>query len=169
MNHGRRQSILNNMTAVARKVYDAVPIQERWSILQMCNELHRLGTRISWPILSGILNDLASQKLIHTNAQDVFWRDADEVPRQIIDKPCPVNFSAPPFRNPVPELEAMPFDVLTELSNVAAKLRADAAALQERAQVIDDIALKAADAIKEAGAGGEELVRLKAVLKGIMS
>lgn len=166
MNHGRRQSILNNMTAVARKVYDAVPIQERWSILQMCNELQRLGTRVEWPIMSGILNDLAAQGMIHTNAKDVFWRDADEKhpPRQIISKPCPTNFHQPETAS-----MAQQFDVLTELSNVAAKLRADAAALQERAQVIDDIALKAADAIKEAGAGGEELVRLKAVLKGIMS
>ena len=164
MNHGRKQSFLNNLTAVARKVYDAVPIQERWSILQMSNEMHRLGTRISWPILSGILNDLASQKLIHTNAQDVFWRDADEKEpaRQLISKPCPIDFTQQ-------ETATMPFDVLTELSNISAKLRGDAAALNERADRIDDIALKAADAIKEAGAGGEELVRLKAVLKGIMS
>lgn len=167
MNHGRKQSFLNNLTAVARKVYDAVPIQERWSILQMSNEMHRLGTRISWPILSGILNDLASQKLIHTNAQDVFWRDADEVPRTdfgklLINKPCPIDLTQQ-------ETATMPFDVLTELSNVAAKLRGDAAALNERADRIDDIALKAADAIKEAGAGNEELARLKALLKGIMS
>lgn len=166
MNHGRKQSFLNNLTAVARKVYDAVPIQDRWSILQMSNEMQRLGNRVSWPILSGILNGLASQKLIHTNPQDLFWRDADEVPtipaRQLISKPCPIDFTQQ-------ETATMPFDVLTELSNISAKLRADAAALQERADRIDDIALKAADAIKEAGAGGEELVRLKAVLKGIMS
>lgn len=164
MNHGRKQSIINNMTTVARKVYNAVPIQERWSILQMCNEMQRLGTRVEWPIMSGILNDLVAQKMIYNDGKDHFWRDADdkEPARQLYHKPCPIDFTQQ-------ETATMPFDVLTELSNISAKLRGDAAALNERADRIDDIALKAADAIKEAGAGGEELVRLKAVLKWIMS
>lgn len=53
------ESIHRNLTTIARKVYEFVPIQEAWDCSQVCGEMRRQGVSNDLRLVAGCLNSLA--------------------------------------------------------------------------------------------------------------
>lgn len=65
MNASKRESILNNATAISKRVFDSVPISEPWTIMQIHNDMIRQGKGSNdLKMTSGCLNSLKDIKLI---------------------------------------------------------------------------------------------------------
>lgn len=64
MTPARFEQLARGQTGVARKVLEAVPIQEPWSTSEIHREIYRVGVRIGVDVLEGCLKALRKSKLI---------------------------------------------------------------------------------------------------------
>lgn len=74
MNNAKMTAIERNMTGIMRKVLDAVPIAEPWTIPQICSEIQRAGGTSDRRAISGCLNTLVEYGLIREPVAGSFER-----------------------------------------------------------------------------------------------
>lgn len=75
MNRSRYEALLRGLTAVARKVFDAVPSTEPMPTKLIYGELMRLGTPVAnYRILEGCLASLVDSGLVHESRIGEFVR-----------------------------------------------------------------------------------------------
>lgn len=135
MNQQRFHSIHDGLSAVAKKVYDAVPIQEAWSIVQIKQELERkqAGVTRDFRIFSGCINSLVNSGIVLEEPKGRFRRvkvTAKEAPNPA-SKPialkalgtCPANEPiAAPVSAPVPVISTQKEEVMPAIKpNTATK------------------------------------------------
>lgn len=161
MNERRARILYEQQTAVAQRVFDAVPITERWDAKQIATEMGRAWRPApSFHILEGCLSSLHEQGLIHAEGnfrQRVFWRDVLPL-SQPERRPTlkAVKNEEPPMA--VTEPKAATPSTFDRITALCAKLSAIAEELSE-------IALDIEADLEASKSGDEKLRQLKKLLK----
>ena len=168
MNHARHQAIIDGLRGQHRKVFDAVPIQEAWTIQQVFGEIKRLGGSMAFDNIERCLVDMAYLGILVSTGNSksrLFQKTKVRRPGHAFHLPeTDATTSKETLHMPRTDPTTTPADPINELAQVASKLRADAAALIDRADAIDALAIRASDAIKEAGSSAETIAQFKKML-----
>lgn len=136
-------SALDNLSSIARKVYEYVPIGEPWTATQINSEVHRrTGSRLDHVILLGCLRSLVDSRLI-TEPQSLSFVRVQMKGRPILKTVAPVEVKAE-----VPSAPSDPIELLGALSD---KLRS----------VADEIDATALAIVASMSKGEEELKKLR--------
>lgn len=154
MQHDRAQNILSGQTALAKRVFEAVPMQAFWSVQEISTEMTRLGGHnLSKGEITGCLRCLVDAGLINETASLTF-RSNVKPPKPVLKEVAPV--TAPAMKAAKPKLTLMEqlFDVATSLRTAA--------------EQIDALALEVDSTIVEAGKGDERFRQMQATLRGLM-
>ena len=164
MKQSKFTQLFNGQSSTAKKVYDAVPINEAWDVQTIFAEIVRKGQRMHREVIHGSLRHLREVGLVK--------------------EPKPSHYQRVPVQNIVHEEEhiieeqtkmATEFvhvpkslsDIITELAQRAAKLSDDADALRQ------DIEMAAVHAKKEAETNAanvqklDQFRQLKQLLNGL--
>lgn len=175
MTPARQQALVRGLTTVARKVFDATPINEPWSASQIDAELRRLGTPKSIHMVTGCLNGLVKDGLVTEGPLRMFQRI---VPRSY-EPPTPLDLNSilkhaavphkepavastlPPKAAPVRHVSAI--DRLSAFSDQARKM---SAVLTAFADDLDEAALLIDEQVAGASKDTEKLRQLQALLRG---
>ncbi len=91
MNQARLSSLLNGLSGIALKVYEAVPITEIWTKKQITAELIRSGVHTDMRTIEGCLAKLVDKKLIRERgiggaSGGAFTREAPQAPSPAVDR-----------------------------------------------------------------------------------
>lgn len=154
MNASRIARLEQGLTSIARKVLEVVPIAEPWPSSSIMAVLKRNGQNIAQPVLDGVLQSLKDDGLVRERLgmfQRVYKAPEDDS-SDAGDEPA----TAP---GAVVKIAPAP-DLLTRWGSIAGRLRA-------LADDIDAAALESAEQFERADADGEQLRKLRALLKGI--
>jgi len=169
MNANKLARIESGLNTMARKVLEAVPMQEAWTKAQIAVELRRLGCGAARDVLEGCLATLTDSGLVKEPQRGSFIRVAV---RQITPT-APATPTTP--EEPAVQTNIRPIaaaaandapagtsgaDTLTRLANLGALLR-------RAADECDAIALDVETRVQAAGQDGEKLRQLQALLKSI--
>ena len=167
MNANKLARIESGLNSMAKKVLEAVPIQECWTKSQIGVELRRLGCGAARDVIDGCLSTLADNGLIKEPERGSFIRVGARQPisTPAPKEPTPVTSSTRTTANEPPATStststSTSADTLTRLANLGALLR-------RAADECDAIALEAEARIQAAGKEGENLRKLQALLKEI--
>lgn len=146
----RQRVLVSNQTAVAKKVFELVPIQEAWTAQQIQGALQRTTrSTLDFRLLGGCLNTLKEAGLVAEpqpgHFERVKLREAITVPGKTFEPLVPLDITK----------QATSADLLIELADRARKLAND---LEAAASVIREE--------NETNAASlEKLVQLKALFK----
>lgn len=159
----KHEERLRHLSSIARKVYEAVPKSEPWSLSYINSELQRTGgTGRDTRILLGCLNGLKIAGLVEEPTRGTFIRVGVRA-----EKPK----SAPIESQPQQEIKTM--QAIATTSAVKA-IRAPIAILSDLAarlrQVADDVetaALEIDEHLAQKSAGAEKLAQLQQLLKSL--
>lgn len=153
------QERIQNLSAIAQKVYAAVPASEPWSMTCIHSEIQRLGgsTRDS-RIVHGCLNTLKESGLIEEPARGTFIRSAI---RPIKTKEAPA--TQPTMKDeaqmtaPIQKQPRKPMEILSELALRCKSL----------ADEIETAALEIDEYVSAKDVDSGKLKQLQALLKGL--
>lgn len=155
----RHEERIRNMSAIAQKVYNAVPASEPWSMTRIHAEMQRLGgsSRDS-RIVQGCLNSLKDAGLVEEPARLVFIRSAvrPDKPLQETAKPTTEKVEKTMSLSPAKQPRT-PMAILTDL----------AARCKALADDIETAALEIDEHVTAKGADADKLKQLQALLKGL--
>lgn len=172
MTPARQQALVRGLTSVARKVFDATPINEPWSASQIDAELRRLGTPKSIQMVTGCLNGLAKDGLVTEGPLRMFQRVEAREYESPVTLPFLKNFVVPPKEPAVaitlppkaaPVRHVSAIDRLSAFSDQARKM---ATALTAFADDLDEAALLIDEQVAGASKDTEKLRQLQALLRG---
>lgn len=151
------QERLKNLSAIAQKVYSAVPASEPWSMTRIHAEMQRVGgTSRDQRIVHGCLNSLKDAGLIDEPERSVFVRVAVRP-----EKAKPTESATTKEEKPMPApTQKQPRSPMAILSDLAAKCKALTDEIETAALEIDEYV-----AAKDADSG--KLKQLQALLKGL--
>lgn len=76
VSYARYKSLMAGMTSAAKKVYEAVPMQDQWSTAQVLAELKRADVGIDYRVVAGCLDTLVKAKLVRETGKDSFQRES---------------------------------------------------------------------------------------------
>lgn len=164
MSHSRFQNTLNGMTSAARKVFDAVPISEPWSITQIDSELFRLGVKNDKRINMGCLDTLTTAGIIIEKPRGMFVR-AKYKP-EAAEKPA---LSAPQEITP-PKKDAMTTTAQRPIEKLSALSQRVVVAMNALKDIAADIEIAAIEIDEQSRSTDEEtkkLQQLKTLLKSL--
>lgn len=158
MNDARLRQIEAAQTGVCKKVLEAVPIGEQWSVVQIATEIGRHGSAPDKRMIQGCLDSLKDSGLVRDfqGAHGGMWQ-------RVGPKHDPSEHEPPRLRAVEQEQPAaVPLDVdlLTRAQNMADKLRSVA-------DDIEELAIEYQRQVDKAGAGDQKLRALASVLKDI--
>lgn len=150
-----------SLSAIAKKVYQAVPAKTAWSPSFILSEMQRTGSSTrDLRIIEGCLNSLIDAGLVEEPGPRVFIRAPIKAPKE---PPTSVIFSKEELVIEKPQATAKPIEArtpITILSSISVRIKALADELETAALEIEEqIAAKDADAGK--------LKQLQALLKGL--
>lgn len=84
MNQARMNSMVTGLSAIARKVYDAVPASETWDYVQINAEFKRkTGASLDYKTFQGCVSSLVASGLVREPSKGEFIRVATHVKPQI--------------------------------------------------------------------------------------
>lgn len=118
MNQRKFDRLLREQNAPAKKVFEAVPLQEAWSPEEVIGEMRRTGHRLEMHVVRGCLNTLKKAGLIKEPNKNTFTR----VSRPFETPSKPTLHLAVPVDEPFtiqPEVDMTQFDLLrAKLTNL---------------------------------------------------
>lgn len=176
MTMSRQRALLNGQTAIARKVFSAIPITESWNARQIYAELCRVGHSVDFKVQAGCLAALICSGLIIEPTTGNYRRAAvkqfvehikpeAEQTRTIVAAEVIAATSnkdiematqpAPALKPALVKTATTPIDKLATISNQA---RSIADQLKDLASNIETAAIEIDEQIK---AGNEETAKLK--------
>lgn len=175
MNAAKLTRLEGGLTTVARKVLDAVPIQEPWEKQTIVMELRRTGVATSVDIIEGCLRSLKDRGLVKEPRNGSFVRpqlriaaaaNEDELDDAGDQTPPPTTTTtkATPVRTTT--LTVSP-PATTERANTLTRLADLASSLRKTADEVDAIAIDVEERIAVIEKDGEKLRQLQALLKSI--
>lgn len=152
MTPGRFAQLARGLNGVARKVLEAVPIQESWTAAQINTELHRVGARMDHSTLEGCLERLRRIKLVSEPSPGMFTR----VQVRVSTRPDPDDeFDE---EDTVTNLTTTPFDKLAQLTQQ----------MRDLAKALEDVALEIQAEIEREQNKTAKLRQLQAALKELV-
>lgn len=144
----KHQSLINGLSAIAKKVYGAVPIQDPWPTASVMSELSRSGARYEKKVVEGCLANLVNSGLIVEPASGTFLRVAI---REKEDRPV----VAPMKKD---SAKKSPMEVLLDLADEARSF----------AEKLENAALEIEKEFQLSEAKSEKLTALQNLLKGMV-
>lgn len=169
----RKMSIAEqNLTGIAKRVYDAVPIAEAWDTHRIVAWLKHQGMNPNLQIIEGCLGSLVRDGLVRERPRGTWQRiepRADQAQDAPTD-PLPEKPARPvlTLASAAPALPPAPVDPFARFGELSAALRERAAQLTAMADEIDDTAIAMQQRVDAADGDGEKLRRLQATLKDLM-
>ena len=158
------------LTSVARKVYDATPIDEAWDVPRIITELGRLGSHVDHRVVFGCLASLRADGLVRELPDHKFVRVArrPRIVERSATAPAPVTAPAP--EAPMSEAPAQMTPEAPAAKSETDPLRKMAAiadALRSVAAQIEDVALEFEGHMDAIKADSAKLRQLQELLKSI--
>ena len=144
MNAIRYKDLLNQQPAVARKVFDAVPIQDAWPVNKIIGEMIRSGLpRLDLRTADGCLNRLKDAGLVKEPDRGIYQRVVPHERETLKLEVCRASAPPPPPPPPCEVAVAVPVDAppTVVLGELASSLRSQAAMLNAAADEIDKSAI----------------------------
>lgn len=172
MNEAKMSRILESFNGIARKVLNAVPIEEAWTAVQIAAEMRRTtGANPDVQVVQGCLARAVESGLVREPERGRFQQvkirhaapAAPKEPPPVSQKPKVVTMPAP-REQPLAEQACAPLD---RLGSIASMLRAKAEELEELADAIEAAALDADDRLQRVSEDSTKLRQLQAILKGL--
>lgn len=150
MTAARIRLLESQQSGVAKKVYDAVPVNEIWPVKQIVYELQRQGVARDISIVQGCLKSLKDSGLIKEANPGYFQRVKPRAESEPTEKE--------PTMATTPAPSAKSIDPVDKLAAIGTKLRGLSQMFIELANDIDEAAL----ALDEKASGNdEELAKLR--------
>lgn len=147
MNKSTRNAI-HGLTGQLSKLYDAIPLQDAWTISQIHSELHRNGSSMEYKVVHAVLNQLVDRGLVTQIKNGLYKRlHAAEVNQP---KPKSTNMATA-------KKQLTPIEILAEL---AAKAR-------QFANELDNAAIDIEQEFQTSSAQSKKLKQLQSLLKDI--
>lgn len=159
----RFKQIHNGMTALAQKVYAAVPISEPWSTSYIHSEMLRNGgSTKDFRTVAGCLNSLIEAGLVLEPVRGTFIRS------QVKEKPTNTvtaeTLKEPMSSTPTAKIEKSPVAIL---SGIAGRAKAASEVLRKLADDIETAALEIEENNTARDADISKLKQLQQLLKGL--
>ncbi|MBN3839301.1 hypothetical protein [Burkholderia sp. Ac-20349] len=159
---------LEGQTAIARKIFEGVPIREAWSANKIVTEMSRMGssTRVDFRTAQGCLDSLKDAGLIKEPERGAFQRVTPRE-RETISLPAGEQ-SLPPVEPVAPAAIQTTADESTPISilgGIASALREQAAELIQIADRIDTAALGIEERVEHSERRLSKFRELSALLK----
>ncbi|KII34871.1 hypothetical protein NL64_06310 [Pseudomonas fluorescens] len=122
MNESRQQQLLASQSGLARKVYEAVPIQACWSETTILNAARLTGVNTAPHVIRACLRDMKDSGLIREPTRGEFQREtvtikAPKPTKPILSKPAMTTKQPETVKSPV-----SPIDLLSEVSTELASI-----------------------------------------------
>jgi|GEM_PF-1010168 len=164
------------VNGIARKVLDAVPKQEPWTINKIVAELNRAGRNLSTDVVLGCLSTMTRSGLLKEVEPRTFIRVTARERAELAVVPSPPP-QAPPAAaaqaspEPAPAASAAPGgpDTLAKLASLSTSVRSMAVQFTALAEAIDDVALEVEQRIERISCDSDKLAQLRALLKSVGS
>lgn len=158
MNAARHASLLNGQSAIARKVFDVVPISGKWGLHAIAAEMARTGqSPPSLNVLGGCLGALHDAGLIVGSHNEGYSRSPVHE-----RKPKPVKQHLE-----VVASEKSEPDVLTAMEALAGRVKRAIDELHAIAGDMEAVALRVAQQMDEKSEDTKKLDQLRSLLKGL--
>lgn len=173
MNPARYSEHERNLSGVARRVFEATPITDGWTVSQITTELGRGGSRIDVRIVSGCLNSMRDQGLVKEAAGGLWTRIAPRVvqaPALRVVEPehtTTTYRSGNSMKTTQQKTEPEQAEPLVSIGTLAHRLRATGKALIEWADELEAVGLAFEERVEKANQDGVRLRQLQALLKGL--
>ncbi len=172
MNNARLAALQQGLSSVAKKVLDATPIEEAWSVTQIMQEMHRaIGTHHERRVVAGALASMVQQGIVRELLPGRFQR---VTAKAVIDKPVLVAVRASKTAQPgeqakvsQPSTEASgrgSGPVVDQIAQIAAQLRNASKQFSLLAEDLDAIAIEAQDRMEVAEKSLAKMREFKALL-----
>lgn len=169
MNQSKIDRAESGLNSMARKVLDAVPIQEAWTTSDVVGEMRRQGQNVDFRVVAGCLNTLCDQRLVREPTKGQFIRvQSKPILKAVQDvKPSTIPATSSQPAEPAGTTGTSQKDTLAKIADLSTGLRTLAAGLTSAAKQLDDVAIEVEERIQKSGEDGEQLRQLRALLKGI--
>lgn len=120
MSEARFRAMYSGASSIARKTYDATPIQEAWTASQITGEMNRNGANCNLRIVQGCMNSLITAGLVTEVSRGYFVRTP--IRKNKVPSPEMKTLPAPkPQPLPQPTLHAPTMTVLDKLTQLMAR------------------------------------------------
>lgn len=153
----------SGLNGIARKVLEAVPIQEPWSNKQIAAELSRHGRNLDMRVVDGCLSHLRDNGLIKACESGAFVRVQAKPKVVRIDRQAERTDETDETHRPARREDAMP----TPQPDPLDKMAQLAAAARQLANDIENVALEIEARAQEIQRDTEKLRQLQALLKSL--
>lgn len=164
MSQSRFDQIFTGQSSIAKKVYEAIPIAESWSVRNVMAELARQGTNQDQRTVMGCIDGLKRAGLVNELVRGEFRREGIKA-----EPAKTITMKAVKAEIPVPQI-VVPMDIVAPM-DILGSLAARAVALGDMAkQLADDIgdaAIEIQQQIETSDADTKKFRQLQALLKGI--
>lgn len=161
MRESKFNSIFNGLSAIAKKVYEAVPMQSPWDASQIHSELHRTGsTSCDFRIMRGCLDTLVKGGLIKEPTSGTFVRIAVDK----ANEPQPKRTEKQIELTPMTNTSETPIEKIGKLASQANALLAMAKKLTAD---IETVAIEVEEMFSSRDAETAKLKQLQALLKSL--
>jgi len=165
-----------SVNGIAKKVLDAVPKQEPWTVNKIVAEMNRLGRNVSTDVVLGCLSTMTRSGLLKEVEPRTFIRVAARERADLAVVPAPAP-QMPPTAAVQASAEPAPAvssptgepDTLAKLASLSTSVRTMAAQFAALAEAIDDVALEVEQRIERISADSDKLAQLRALLKSVGS
>lgn len=167
-------SIHRNLTSIARKVYEFVPIQEAWDCSQVCGEMRRQGVSNDLRLVAGCLNSLVHTGIIAEVERGRFRRASISEKKshpsiklvQTVVQKEGTEMALKQESAPVVAVASV-VDPIERLSTLSNRVLQAMEVLKTLAQDIDTTAIELAESAQRSDADAKKLRQLQALLKGL--
>lgn len=157
----KQKQKLAGQTAIAQKVFQAVPIAEAWTVAQISQALHRTtGARLDRHTLQGCLRALADSDLIRSTEHGSLHQRVAVSAAQSTPPKTKELIVTQPAKPATPPQQAAPASAIDVLGCLAQKMRA-------LADEVDAAALALEEEQSRTTGEAAKLKQLKALLKEI--
>lgn len=181
MTEAKFNAIYRGLTEIAKKVYEAVPMQEIWTVGQVINELNRLGyNRQEHRVVMGCLTSLRETGLVKEPKQGHFVRAEVRVKQAVTTQPDHQEITQPtqPVETEMPKKEAEMPQVkaktpapnttpLERIGGLSAQVLDVVKQLHQLAADIDAAAIEMEEQLEKVKEDNAKLIQLKSLLKSI--
>lgn len=150
MTPARLHALEQSLNGYARKVLDAMPISEPWTIVQIMSEMRRVGSSVDPRVLQGCMTTLLDNGLIRSVNGRGFIRTTARQPSFV-----------PSIVAPTPTEPSMPEpDPIKKLENIVAQLKA-------LSSEVETIAIEITEQAQKNTEENKKLLQLKNLLKDL--
>jgi hypothetical protein len=163
---------MQNQTTIAKKVYEAVPIAESWSVKQILSEMFRVTrSQADHKIVNGCIKSLIDSGLVYEPINGQYQRaqvkekaiEPEKIPLKIV-KEKGIEMDVTIKKEPDIENNSNPIDVLGKLSSRLLSVNRD---IKKIADDIDSAAISVQEQLEESEGKSEKLKQLQQLLKSL--